>query len=81
MGVIAIGMSIFMFILYLPGMPAGLTLQEWIIFGIWVLLGLVFGLFAKNKFGKDFGEQEGLLYPEKVKRLLAEREARIKNAE
>ncbi|MDR1779003.1 MAG: APC family permease [Clostridiales Family XIII bacterium] len=62
-GVLAVGMSVFMFIFYLPGMPSALVTQEWIMVGGWTALGVVFGVYAKARYGKQFGEAEGLWYP------------------
>ncbi len=50
----AIAMSAFMLLLYMPGMPSGLGVPEWIIVGAWSLLGIVFYIYAKRKF-PDFG--------------------------
>lgn len=41
-GVAAVVLTVAMLILYFPGMPAGLSMQPYIIFGLWWLLGLVF---------------------------------------
>lgn len=43
-GVLALVTTAAMFLLYLPGMPAGLTFQAYIMFGAWWLLGLIFVL-------------------------------------
>jgi amino acid transporter len=70
-GVMAVAMGIFMLVLYIPGMPAGLVSQECIIVGIAVVLGLILGASAKLKFGKEFGEAEGLLHPIKERNKVA----------
>lgn len=36
----AVLLTLCMFSLYMPGMPSGLIKQEWVIIGIWVVLGL-----------------------------------------
>lgn len=41
-GVLAVVTTIALLLLYLPGMPAGLELPPYIMFGLWWLLGLVF---------------------------------------
>ncbi|NLS09580.1 APC family permease [Nesterenkonia sp. MY13] len=41
-GVLALACSIGMFILYMPGMPAFLAPEPWIMFGAWWLLGIFF---------------------------------------
>jgi amino acid transporter len=62
-GVIAVAMTLFMLILYVPGMPSGLITQECIIMGIATVLGVIFGINAKMRYGKEFGTTEGLLHP------------------
>jgi amino acid transporter len=66
-GVLAVAMSLFMLVLYIPGMPAGLTIEECILLGFAVLLGGVLGIFAKVKSGREFGRAEGLLQPIKLR--------------
>ena len=41
-GVLAVVLTIALLLLYLPGMPAGLELPPYIMFGLWWLLGLIF---------------------------------------
>jgi hypothetical protein len=62
-GIMAVAMSFFMLVLYIPGMPSGLTSEECIIAGIAVVLGAVLGFSAKWKYHKEFGHAEGLLPP------------------
>jgi amino acid transporter len=62
-GVMAVAMSIFMLVLYVPGMPSGLVFEECIILGVCAVLGIVFGITAKVKYGAQFGRAEGLLLP------------------
>jgi amino acid transporter len=62
-GVIAVAMTLFMTLLYVPGMPAGLVPQECVIVGIAIVLGVIFGGNAKVRYGKEFGKAEGLLHP------------------
>jgi amino acid transporter len=64
-GVMAVVMSLLMCVLYMPGMPSGLIAQECVIVVGWFLLGVVFVVWAKTKYGKNFGESEGLFYPVK----------------
>jgi amino acid transporter len=66
-GVMAVAMSLFMLVLYIPGMPAGLTVEECILLGAAVVLGCVLGISAKTKFGKEFGHAEGVLQPIKLR--------------
>ncbi|WP_235853239.1 APC family permease [Luxibacter massiliensis] len=53
-GGMAILLSSFMLILYMPGMPSGLSYPEWMIIGLWTLLGVVFYAYAKRRF-PEFG--------------------------
>lgn len=41
-GSFAVMLSIGLLVLFLPGMPSGLVPAEWVILGLWALLGLVF---------------------------------------
>lgn len=53
-GFLAIALSGMMLILYMPGMPSGLNFPEWLIIGIWALLGIAFYAYAKRRF-PEFG--------------------------
>jgi hypothetical protein len=64
-GILAVAMSVFMAVLYIPGMPSGLISQECIIVGIAVVLGAALGIAAKVKYGAEFGKAVGLLQPVK----------------
>lgn len=50
----AVAGSALMLFLYLPGMPSGLGVPEWVILGIWIVMGFMFYIYAKRKF-PDFG--------------------------
>lgn len=57
-GVLAVAMSAIFAILYIVPLPfAGTALvkQEWIFFGAWVLLGIVFRFYCKKTYKKEFG--------------------------
>ncbi|MGO1544604.1 MAG: APC family permease [Gulosibacter sp.] len=41
-GATAVAITAFLITLYVPGMPAGLSIEPWIIFGVWWLVGAVF---------------------------------------
>lgn len=41
LGPVAVVIAVAMLVLYLPGMPSGLNLVEWVLTGAWALLGLV----------------------------------------
>lgn len=57
-GVIAISMSAVMAILYLiPNSGCTFTKQEWIIAGAWIILGAVFALACKTRYGSNFGKE------------------------
>ena len=58
-GVMAVLMSGFMVAMYLiPGSSCALLPQEWVIAGGWSLLGVVFAVGCKVKYGKRFGVHE-----------------------
>ena len=44
-------------ILYLPGMPSALILPEWIIVGVWFLMGFVFYKYSMKKYGIEHAEE------------------------
>jgi amino acid transporter len=66
-GCIAVLLGLFMGVLYLPGMPSGLSFQEWGIILFWIALGLIFGFIAKLKYGAAFGTAKGLVMPIKYR--------------
>ncbi|CDZ74345.1 amino acid permease-associated region [Peptoniphilus sp. ING2-D1G] len=49
LGIIAIVLSAGMLLLYLPCMPSGLKPVEWIIIGLWVVVGIIMYSFVKFK--------------------------------
>jgi amino acid transporter len=54
-GALAIIMSGFMVIMYMiPGSPAALVPQEWAMVLIWSILGVIFGMYCKAKYGSRF---------------------------
>ncbi|SJM64671.1 APC family permease [Gulosibacter sp. 10] len=58
-GACSVAITAFLFALYLPGMPAGLGAEPWIIFGAWWLVGAVFfaGIPGGVKPGPDAEER------------------------
>ena len=55
-GIIAVVMSAFMIVMFiLPGTGCSLTSQEWVIVGGWVILGVVFYIVSRKKYGEKFG--------------------------
>lgn len=54
-GTMAVLMSGFMVIMYMvPGSPAALVPQEWAMVLIWSILGVIFGVYCKTKYGANF---------------------------
>lgn len=53
-GIMAVILSSFMAILYIPGMPSGLVKEELVMVGMWIILGGVLYTIAKIKYA-DFG--------------------------
>lgn len=52
-GWLAVIMSIFVAVLYLPGMPSALIWpHEWVIVIVWAILGVIFYMYSMKKFGK-----------------------------
>jgi amino acid transporter len=70
-GVMAVAMSCFMLVLYIPGMPSGLTVEECIIAGIALVFGAALGISSKLKYNKEFGLAEGLWVPVKQRKNAA----------
>ena len=55
-GIIAITMSALMIVMFvLPGSGCTLTVEEWIIIGGWILLGIIFYVLSRIKYGNRFG--------------------------
>lgn len=56
-GCLAVIMSGFMTLLYIvpASFSAALIWQEWVVVGTWVVLGMFFYLYSKNKYGAEFG--------------------------
>ncbi len=56
-GIIAVVTSGFMVLMYLiPGFGATLLPQEWVIVGGWTLLGVIFAVVSKKRYGDKFGD-------------------------
>jgi amino acid transporter len=63
-GVVAVALAVAMAVLYvIPFFGTNLIPQEWGIVGAWLVLGVVFGIYAVKKNGKDFGESVNLIQP------------------
>lgn len=56
-GVMAVIMAGFMTLLYIvpASFSAALIWQEWVVVGIWLVLGVFFFLYSKRKYGDEFG--------------------------
>lgn len=58
LGWIAIVMTIGISVLYMPGMPSALAWPyEWLIVGLWAVLGFVFYKYSVTKYGKDYADE------------------------
>lgn len=56
-GTLAVLMSGFMALVYIiPGTGVTLNFYEWLIAGIWIMLGIIFALISKKKYGDKFGK-------------------------
>lgn len=56
-GVIAVCLAGFMTFLYIvpSSFSSALIWQEWVVVGAWILLGIIFYIYSKKKYGKEFG--------------------------
>ncbi len=56
-GVMAVAMAGFMTLLYIipASFSAALVWQEWVVVGIWLVLGFFFYCYSKKKYGAEFG--------------------------
>ncbi len=52
-GILAFVLSLSLIYLYLPGSPSALSSYEWIIVGVWSLIGIGFYLWTNKVYGKD----------------------------
>jgi amino acid transporter len=67
-GIVAVTLAVAMAVLYvIPFFGTNLIPQEWVIVGIWVVLGIIFGFYAVRKNGKSFGESVNLIQPLKTR--------------
>ncbi|WP_110669626.1 APC family permease [Salinicola halophilus] len=56
-GVLAVLMSLGMLFAYLPGSPSALVPVEWLIFGMWMVGGLVLYAWARRRYGREMGDR------------------------
>lgn len=76
-GWLAVLLSLFVFVLYLPGMPAALSWpHEWVIVLVWSVLGVVFYFYSTKSFAKA-----GETGTERANRIMDEDLERIENEE
>jgi amino acid transporter len=68
-GIVAVGVALFFLWTYLPIGPAGLIPIEWGIVAVWVVLGVIFYIWAKNRY-RDVtdAEYEYLMFSDKYAR-------------
>jgi amino acid transporter len=67
-GTVAVALAIAMAVLYvIPVFGTNLIPQEWGIVGAWLVLGIIFGIYAVKKNGKAFGESVNLIQPLKTR--------------
>lgn len=68
-GVLAVIMSGFFTVLYIIPLPfasTALVWQEWIVAGLWIVLGVVFFVYCKKKFGAEFGRHIDVMLDERL---------------
>ena len=68
-GVLAVIMSGFFTVLYIIPLPfasTALVWQEWIVAGLWIVLGVVFLAYCKKKFGAEFGRHIDVMLDESL---------------
>ncbi|WP_048307333.1 APC family permease [Halomonas sp. PR-M31] len=53
-GGLAVVLSLGMVMLYLPGSPSALLPVEWVVFGAWMILGLVMYFWSRARYGSDY---------------------------
>lgn len=76
-GVMAVLMSGFMVFMYcMPGSGGNLVLEEWAMVGAWSLLGVVFYVSCKRKYGEQFGSLVEIISDEDAATLMPEADDR-----
>ncbi|WP_353980541.1 APC family permease [Salinicola endophyticus] len=56
-GVLAVLLSLGMVFLYLPGSPSALVPVEWVVFGGWMIAGLLLYVWARQRYGREVGDR------------------------
>lgn len=74
-GVLAVLVSGFFLYLYLPIGPGALTKEEWILCGVWLVLGIAFYIIAQVRYGRvPKEEMDYLMFGEKYSRFAVPKE-------
>ncbi|MDL4863931.1 APC family permease, partial [Halomonas elongata] len=55
-GALSVLLSIALIGLYLPGSPSALSMAEWGIFAVWMLLGLAFYAWSRRRYGVAYSD-------------------------
>jgi amino acid transporter len=63
-GAVAAVLSVAMILLYLPGSPSALTAREWLIFGGWMMLGLIMYVWSRSRYGVAYSDRVMFEEPE-----------------
>ena len=64
-GCLAVALSFGMLLMYvIPGSGSTLAIQEWILLGGWVALGVVFFFVCRNRYGEKFGSMTQIISDE-----------------
>ena len=72
-GIMAVLMSGFMVLMYcIPGSGGNLVIQEWVMVGAWILLGVVFFIICKIKYKEKFGSLVEIISDEDAATLMPE---------
>lgn len=61
-GGMAVATTAIMCLLYIVPGPSQIGMQEWMILGGWILLGVVFYIYSKITYGKEFGAHTTIKY-------------------
>jgi amino acid transporter len=81
-GVLAVLVAGFFLYLYLPIGPGALTKEEWILCGIWLILGVIFYIIAQLRYGKlPKEEMDFLMFGEKYTRYAVPQVAKNNNGD
>lgn len=68
-GILAVIMAGFFTVLYIVPLPfasTALVWQEWIVAGLWIVIGAVFFVYCKKKYGAEFGKHIDVMLDESL---------------